>query len=400
MPNARTYPKRSYQRGQAAVLMAVVIALLFALFTLVFEVGRLLIAREVAISASRRAGEAGLSYMVDYAQRRSDWNEAVQRARRNVQVWNTFYDENTGVPKWVRDQALRYLQKNLDDHYPLVAHLNIAQLDKDAITFPYKEPNWPTSTIGLKMHVTVNIPLVLLAGLQPSVPITVETISITSVEELLGVPTDAVVSVGAGGAATELTGAVGKIPGSTTGWVEPFAHFAARRPGVVLQEWGCPKEVISAYNYAGGRHAGIDLAVVEGTPLYAVADGTIMYAEPYVNGKAPRVGNMSISIQTDDGYKATYLHMLNFTVKAGDRVKAGDLIGASDGDPSLHKDNPAFTGFSTGAHLHFQVSKGGVRGLTIDYPYDVDPAPFLGLGNSSRASPSMPLGPCFPAPPK
>lgn len=377
------------QSGQAAVLMAVVIALLFALFTLVFEVGRLLIAREVAISATRRAGEAGLSYVVDYAQTRSDWNALVLNARRNAQVWQPFYEEKTGIPKWVRAQTLRYLQSNLKDHLNLLTIDSIDKLGPESITFPFKEPNWPTSTIGSKLRVTIEVPLILLGSLSPTVPITVETTSITTINEILGIPDDAVAVIGAGGQATEFTGHARAIPGSTKNWVEPFNHFIEARSSLINQPWGCPPEVVSAYAYAGGRHTGIDFGVPENTQLFAVQGGKVESVGPYPNQKQPGLGNMAVILDTSDGFRVTYMHMLNIVVKQGQDVTAGDLIGVSDGDPKLHG---AFAGFSSGAHLHFQVA----QGKFYDFPFDEDPSPLLGLPPASDTRiPKFPKGQCY-----
>ena len=57
-------------------------------------------------------------------------------------------------------------------------------------------------------------------------------------------------------------------------------------------------------------------------------------------------------------WKATYMHLLDVTVTAGDTVKAGEVIG--------HVDN---SGNSTGDHLHYQIN--GPEGA-------VDPAPTFG----------------------
>ncbi len=62
-------------------------------------------------------------------------------------------------------------------------------------------------------------------------------------------------------------------------------------------------------------------------------------------------------IQHDEGYLTIYGHMMDFKVKAGDKVQAGDVIGQSDN-----------TGNSTGPHLHFELRKNSVA---------VDPAPLL-----------------------
>jgi murein DD-endopeptidase MepM/ murein hydrolase activator NlpD len=375
---------RRAPRGQASVLMAVIIALLFALFGLVFEVGRLLIAREVVTSAARRAGEAGLSYIVDYARNRGDWNQSIANSARNTQVWQPFYEENTGIPKWVRAQTVRYLQLNLRESLNLVLPASIDSIKPETILFPYKEANWPTSTIGARVQVTVQVPLMILGGFAPSVPITVDTISIASVEELLGIPTDGSAFLGAGGSFSEFNGTARRIPNGKPEndqkpdviWVEPFERFLNLRNNTLMQSWGCPKEYNSAYAYAGGRHAGLDFGLPEGTRLFAVAKGIIMYAGPYRFVKGPPVGNNSVTLLTEDRTRVTYMHMLDIAVKTGQPVEAGDYIGMTDGDPALH--GSAFTGFSSGPHLHFQVAMGNPES-SYDSPTDQDPTPYIGM---------------------
>jgi murein DD-endopeptidase MepM/ murein hydrolase activator NlpD/Flp pilus assembly protein TadG len=369
------------QSGQALVMMAVVIFTLFMVFMLLFEIGRLLVARESALSAARRAGDAAMTYLVDYAQQRADWNSNTLQlaSRANQQIWPLFYDNKTGVPQWIASKAMNYLRLNLADHLGLVTQDSIDRLDPaQVVTFPYKEPNWPTATIGIQVTVTIDVPLFFFRyfGL-PTAPITVQAVSIASVDELLGISSNAQTMLGDGGSASELAPQAQVIPGSTATpkWFEPYARFNVFHS--VAQYWGCPKEPTQAYRYAKGRHAGIDLSLPEGTPLYAVTDGVVTNVGFYPYQLKP-TGNNSVIIKTDDGFYVVYLHMLSFTVTANQRVKGGDMIGISDGDPSLHP--PTFTGFTTGAHLHFQAATGNF----YDYPNDVDPEAMLGLGKDQE----------------
>lgn len=87
-------------------------------------------------------------------------------------------------------------------------------------------------------------------------------------------------------------------------------------------------------------HKGIDLKAREGTPVVATADGTIAFAgEDGLNG-------IMVSIRHADGYSTAYKHLQKTTVKAGDVVSAGQLIGAV-----------GTTGASTAPHLHYEVLK-------------------------------------------
>lgn len=98
-------------------------------------------------------------------------------------------------------------------------------------------------------------------------------------------------------------------------------------------------------------HRGIDLAAPAGTPVYAVAAGTVTRANSDRN-----YGNVVV-INHHNGYQTLYAHNSRLQVKAGERVKAGQQI-AKVGS----------TGRATGAHLHFEMHCSGER---------VDPGPYL-----------------------
>lgn len=95
-------------------------------------------------------------------------------------------------------------------------------------------------------------------------------------------------------------------------------------------------------------HNGIDFAAPVGTPVRSVADGVVEQAG--YNGGA---GNM-VKIKHGDRYSTAYLHLHSITkgVKAGARVKRGDVIGGVGS-----------TGLSTGPHLHFSFFD---RGTYVD----------------------------------
>ncbi|WP_280241185.1 peptidoglycan DD-metalloendopeptidase family protein [Nocardia abscessus] len=102
----------------------------------------------------------------------------------------------------------------------------------------------------------------------------------------------------------------------------------------------------------GVQHLGIDIAGPIGTPIYAVADGTVIEAGP-----ASGFG-MWVRLLHDDGTVTIYGHIDTATVSQGQRVLAGDQI-ATIGN----------RGFSTGPHCHFEVWLNGVD--------KVDPLPWL-----------------------
>ncbi len=98
----------------------------------------------------------------------------------------------------------------------------------------------------------------------------------------------------------------------------------------------------------GAFHYGTDMAAPVGTPLYAVADGTVVHAGEGIEGRS---GNLVIVEAEVDGVPTWfwYGHMYSqhVYVQEGDAVSAGQII-AGVGN----------RGFSTGPHLHFEIHTG------------------------------------------
>lgn len=104
-------------------------------------------------------------------------------------------------------------------------------------------------------------------------------------------------------------------------------------------------------------HTGIDMTAPVGTPIYAAAAGVV--TEPKAGGWA----GVHAVIQHDDG-SSLYAHMQSTTVKPGQEVAAGDVIGYV-----------GMTGRTFGAHLHFEFYPNGAK---TDDPYTTnDPARWL-----------------------
>jgi murein DD-endopeptidase MepM/ murein hydrolase activator NlpD len=93
---------------------------------------------------------------------------------------------------------------------------------------------------------------------------------------------------------------------------------------------------------------GTDYGVATGTPVKAIADGTITGVVPTFAG----AGGRMIFQSFPSGHKADYLHMSRIDVVAGQQVKQGDVIGLS-GASGLGKEN------GYGPHLHLSVRVGG-----------------------------------------
>ncbi len=99
-------------------------------------------------------------------------------------------------------------------------------------------------------------------------------------------------------------------------------------------------------------HGGLDLATSYGTPIKAVADGTVKVA-----GVSGGYGNLVV-LSHGNGVETYYGHCSSINVKVGTTVKAGDVI-AKVGS----------TGNSTGNHLHFEIRINGASVNPQKYIY-------------------------------
>lgn len=85
-------------------------------------------------------------------------------------------------------------------------------------------------------------------------------------------------------------------------------------------------------------HTGLDIANQSAPPIYAPADGEVIFAD-YLSGYGK-----TLKIDHGNGYITVYAHLNSFIVKVGDKVKRHQLIGYMGS-----------TGRSTGTHLHYEV---------------------------------------------
>jgi len=118
-------------------------------------------------------------------------------------------------------------------------------------------------------------------------------------------------------------------------------------------------------------HPGMDFASPQGTEIYATGDGTIERADATAQG----YGN-HIVIDHGYGYKTLYGHMSKMSVKAGQQVKRGQLIGYVGS-----------TGLSTAPHVHYEVRKNDEIVNPVNYYYnDLSPEQYQKLINLSLQS--------------
>lgn len=91
-------------------------------------------------------------------------------------------------------------------------------------------------------------------------------------------------------------------------------------------------------------HTGVDFAAPKGTPVHAVADGTVIF-----KGWGGGGGN-TLKIKHNNGFMTGYLHLSGYAkgIRQGSRVSQGQLIGYVGS-----------TGASTGPHLDYRVWRNG-----------------------------------------
>jgi murein DD-endopeptidase MepM/ murein hydrolase activator NlpD len=116
----------------------------------------------------------------------------------------------------------------------------------------------------------------------------------------------------------------------------PFSRvssgFTSSRYHPVLKEWRA--------------HKGVDYAASTGTPIRAVADGTVSFS-----GRKGGYGNIVI-LNHQRPYSTAYGHMSRFAkgMRSGARVSQGDIIGYVGA-----------TGLASGPHLHFEFRVDGIQ---------------------------------------
>jgi murein DD-endopeptidase MepM/ murein hydrolase activator NlpD len=119
-------------------------------------------------------------------------------------------------------------------------------------------------------------------------------------------------------------------------WLSDWPHVPTR--GLMLHAFGVP------VNYqACGFHTGQDWFAPEGTPVYAIEAGTVVYVGPlWSRGEGVGRGESAIVLQ-HGGYYTTYSHNRVALVTPGQAVAKGEVI-AEIGDE----------GYARSPHLHLE----------------------------------------------
>jgi murein DD-endopeptidase MepM/ murein hydrolase activator NlpD len=104
----------------------------------------------------------------------------------------------------------------------------------------------------------------------------------------------------------------------------------------------------------------MDFTAATGTDVFATGIGVVKSTE-----RETGYGNM-IVIDHGFGYETYYAHLSRINVQVGQKVNRGDVIGYVGS-----------TGTSTAPHLHYEVSKNGVKVNPQNYYFqDLSPAEY------------------------
>lgn len=106
-----------------------------------------------------------------------------------------------------------------------------------------------------------------------------------------------------------------------------------------------PVEGFFARGFDAARgHYGIDEAVEEGTPVRAIGDGYVVFAD-WTND-----GGYVVAVQHADGYLSIYKHNSRLLKRVGDRVRSREAVALSGNTGEI----------TTGPHLHFELWRNGL----------------------------------------
>jgi hypothetical protein len=98
-------------------------------------------------------------------------------------------------------------------------------------------------------------------------------------------------------------------------------------------------------------HTGVDFAIPTGTPIHAIGNGTVIWADWASKLSAsnqwwiaPAYAGIVVLIDHGNGYVSVYAHLSETSLNIGNKVTTNQVIGKSGA-----------TGLATGPHLHFEI---------------------------------------------
>ncbi|NJM95745.1 MAG: M23 family metallopeptidase [Acaryochloridaceae cyanobacterium CSU_5_19] len=137
-----------------------------------------------------------------------------------------------------------------------------------------------------------------------------------------------------------------------------------------LNGQGWLSQGIRGTTHRGRMEYAYDLAVSIGSPVYAMRAGKVIAVQdkfPDTGGGRENASRFNyVWIEHSQGYRSIYVHLQQgfrekVSVKAGDQVLAGQLIGYSGN-----------SGWSSGPHLHIEVQRPGhQRVFTSSVPFAI-----------------------------
>ncbi|MFN3597126.1 MAG: M23 family metallopeptidase [Rubricoccaceae bacterium] len=95
---------------------------------------------------------------------------------------------------------------------------------------------------------------------------------------------------------------------------------------------------------AADRHFGVDFAARTGTPVRAIGEGFVVFAD------WTHAGGYTLAVQHADGYLSVYRHNQQLLKRTGDRVANRETLALSGDTGEI----------SSGPHLHFELWRNGL----------------------------------------
>ena len=154
-------------------------------------------------------------------------------------------------------------------------------------------------------------------------------------------------------------------------------HFIFRRPIQPPANDLVDETYLYASTADGTRepHHGVEFPNPSGTPVYAAANGTVIFAGPdttAIYSPWPNFYGNLVVIQHKDRLFSLYAHLSKIDVTTGTVIGAGTKIG-----------EVGRTGVAIGSHLHFEVRRGQVQ----DYFATQNPELWLTPANDEKGQP-------------
>jgi len=134
--------------------------------------------------------------------------------------------------------------------------------------------------------------------------------------------------------------------------VDRYSFFKEAKKDVGIVFFSPVSGSITSEYDVSKKHFGVDVAVKTGTPIKAVAEGTVIFSE-----WTAATGHVLI-LEHAKGFISTYKHNGSLHKRQGDYVKSGEVIASSGSTGEL----------TTGPHLHFELWSDG---------YPVNPINFI-----------------------